>query len=79
MLFQPTLGQTKAIPSGTNRALLLWRDVLRQKIRKKVENRRVAGGRVVQRHVLHLGEINDKSVPTDCERCRCFPRIAVMG
>src|ERR1700694_4503638 len=24
-----------------------------------VENRRVGGGRVVQRHVLHLGEIND--------------------
>ena len=23
-----------------------------------VENRRVAGGRVVQRHVLYLGEIN---------------------
>ena len=42
---------------------------LRQKIRKKdgkehrsfsvVENKRVAGGRVVQRHVLYLGEIND--------------------
>jgi hypothetical protein len=42
---------------------------LRQKIRKKdgkehryfsvVENRRVAGGRVVQRQVLYLGEIND--------------------
>jgi hypothetical protein len=42
---------------------------LRHKIRRKdgkehryfsiVENRRVAGGRVVQRHVLHLGEIND--------------------
>ncbi len=41
---------------------------LRQKIRKKdgkrhryfsvVENQRVAGGRVVQKHVLHLGEIN---------------------
>ena len=24
-----------------------------------VENKRVAGGRVVQKHVLHLGEIND--------------------
>jgi len=24
-----------------------------------VENRRVGGGRVVQRHVLYLGEIND--------------------
>ncbi|SEF10705.1 Transposase [Rhizobiales bacterium GAS191] len=42
---------------------------LRSKIRKKdgkshrywsvVENRRVGGGRVVQRHVLYLGEIND--------------------
>jgi transposase len=42
---------------------------LREKIRRKdgkehryfsvVENRRVAGGRVVQRHVLYLGEIND--------------------
>ena len=42
---------------------------LRCKIRKKngkghrtwsiVESRRVAGGRVVQRHVLYLGEIND--------------------
>jgi hypothetical protein len=42
---------------------------LRAKIRKKdgkrhryfsvVENKRVAGGRVVQKHVLHLGEIND--------------------
>jgi len=41
---------------------------LRRKIRKKdgkrhrywsiVENKRVAGGRVVQKHVLHLGEIN---------------------
>ena len=42
---------------------------LREKIRKKdgkehryfsvVENRRVADGRVVQRHLLYLGEIND--------------------
>ena len=24
-----------------------------------VENRRVAGGRVVQKHLLYLGEIND--------------------
>ena len=42
---------------------------LRHKIRTKdgkrhrywsvVENKRVAGGRVVQKHVLHLGEIND--------------------
>jgi hypothetical protein len=43
---------------------------LRQTIRKKdgkehryfsvVENKRVASGRVVQRHVLYLGEINDR-------------------
>ena len=42
---------------------------LRWKIRQKngkehrtwsiVENQRVAGGKVVQRHVLYLGEIND--------------------
>ena len=42
---------------------------LRAKIRKKdgkrhrywsvVESKRVAGGRVVQKHVLHLGEINN--------------------
>jgi hypothetical protein len=42
---------------------------LRHKIRRKdgkehrywsiVENRRVSGGRTVQRHVLYLGEIND--------------------
>ena len=42
---------------------------LRHRIRKKggkrhryfsvVENKRVAGGRVVQKHVLHLGEINN--------------------
>jgi len=42
---------------------------LRSKVRRKdgkqhrywsvVENTRVAGGRVVQRHVLYLGEIND--------------------
>ncbi|MGH7079518.1 MAG: hypothetical protein ACREFU_15665, partial [Acetobacteraceae bacterium] len=42
---------------------------LRAKVRRKdgkehrtfsiVENRRVSGGRVVQRHVLYLGEIND--------------------
>src|SRR5258708_19643247 len=42
---------------------------LRQMIRKKdgkehryfsvVENKRIADGRVVQRHVLYLGEIND--------------------
>jgi hypothetical protein len=75
---------------------------LRQTIRKKdgkehryfsvVENKRVVGGRVVQRHVLYLGEINDtqelawrKSIEVFDEgaarrgRCRCFPRIGVKG
>jgi hypothetical protein len=43
---------------------------LRSKVRRKdgkphrywslVENARVAGGRVVQRHVLYLGEINER-------------------
>ena len=28
-----------------------------------MENRRVAGGRVVQRHVLYLGEINSSKAP----------------
>ena len=72
---------------------------LRQKIRKKdgkrhryfsvVENQRVAGGRVVQKHVLHLGEINDsqelawrRSIEVFDEAadrpklCRCFRKIA---
>ena len=75
---------------------------LRHTIRKKdgkehryfsvVENKRVAGGRVVQRHVLYLGEINDtqelawrKSIevfdemPPARGRCRCSLRIAVKG
>lgn len=54
-----------------------------------VENRRVAGARVVQRHVLYLGEINSsqerawrRSIEVIEEgwmrraRWRCFPRIA---
>ena len=76
---------------------------LRSTIRKKngkehrycsvVENRRVAGGRVVQRHVLYLGEINDiagrawrKTIevfdeerPSARARWRCSRRIAAMG
>ena len=52
-----------------------------------VENRRVASGRVVQRHALYLGEINDnqqaawrKTIEIFEEgkparaRWRCFPR-----
>ena len=72
---------------------------LRCKVRRKdgkqhrywsvVENTRVAGGRVVQRHVLYLGEINDTQELAavdrgDRERCgaargcgRCFRKAAV--
>ena len=44
---------------------MFWRCKVRRKDGKQyrywsvVENTRVAGGRVVQRHVLYLGEIND--------------------
>lgn len=34
--------------------------------RSAVENRRVKGGRVVQRHVLYLGEINDSQRAAWC-------------
>ena len=53
-----------------------------------VENRRVEGGRDVQRHVLYLGEINDSQRAAWSQaievfdeggqagnRSRCFPRI----
>ena len=54
---------------------------LRHKTRRKdgkehrtwsiVENRRVAGGRTVQRHVLYLGEINSSQelAPRRNEKC----------
>jgi hypothetical protein len=56
-----------------------------------VENKRVADGRVVQRHVLYLGEINSsqelawrksievcsKTARRNRARWRCFPQIAV--
>jgi hypothetical protein len=55
---------------------------LRSKTRKKdgkehrywsvVENRRVAGGRVVQRHVLYLGEINDAQRAAWCQSIEVF-------
>ena len=60
---------------------------LRHKIRRKdgkehrywsiVENRRVSGGRTVQRHVLYLGEINDtqRAASNRPDRSRCFRRI----
>jgi len=55
---------------------------LRQKVRRKdgkehrywsiVENRRVAGGGTVQRHVLHLGEINDNQRAAWCHTIEAF-------
>src|SRR6476659_6279946 len=57
-----------------------------------VENRRIGGGRVVQRPLLYLGEINDsqelawrKSIAIleegDCSRarCRCFAEDRCEG
>ena len=50
---------------------------LRHKVRRKdgkqhrywsiVENRRVSGGRTMQRHVLYLGEINDAQRAAWCQ------------
>ena len=55
---------------------------LRSKTRKKggkehrywsvVENRRVADGRVVQRHVVYLGEINDAQRAAWCRSIEVF-------
>ena len=74
---------------------------LRCKVRRKdgkqhrywsvVENTRTARGRVVQRHVLYLGEINDtqelawrrsievleEKAPRNRARCRCFRKTFV--
>jgi hypothetical protein len=56
-----------------------------------VENKRVSGGRVLQRHVLYLGEINSsqelawrKSIEVleegaDRPRPRCFRKIVAKG
>src|ERR1700756_4337590 len=55
---------------------------LRHKLRRKdgkehrywsiVENRRVSGGRIVQRHVLYLGEINDSQRAAWCHTIEAF-------
>ena len=55
---------------------------LRHKIRRKdgkehrywsiVENRRVSGGRTVQRHVLYLGEINDTQRAAWCRTIEAY-------
>ena len=62
---------------------------LRCKVRKKngkehrswsmVENRRVAGGRVVQRHVLYLGEINDSQQVAWRKSVELFPEQEPHG
>ena len=62
---------------------------LRCKVRKKngkehrswslVENRRVAGGRVVQRHVLYLGEINDSQQLAWRKSVELFPEPEPHG
>jgi len=41
------------------RSKVRWKDGKQHRYWSIVENTRVAGGRVVQRHVLYLGEIND--------------------
>lgn len=60
---------------------------LRHKIRRKdgkehrywsiVENRRVTGGRTVQRHVLYLGEINDSQRAAWCQTIEAFDESSV--
>ena len=45
------------------RAKIRNKDAKRHRYFSVVENKRVAGGRVVQKHVLHLGEINDSQEP----------------
>jgi hypothetical protein len=62
---------------------------LRCKVRKKngkehrtwsiVENRRLAGGRVVQRHVLYLGEINDSQQLAWRKSVEMFPEQEPHG
>ena len=62
---------------------------LRHKLRRKdgkehrtwsiVENRRVAGGRTVQRHVLYLGEINDSQHAAWCRTIEAFDETGQPG
>ncbi len=61
---------------------------LRHKLRRKdgkehrywsiVENRRVAGGRTVQRHVLYLGEINDSQRAAWCQTLEAFDETVLL-
>jgi hypothetical protein len=62
---------------------------LRHKLRRKdgkqhrywsiVENRRVAGGRTVQGHVLYLGEINDSQCAASCQTIEVFDEGGQAG
>ena len=62
---------------------------LRHKLRRKdgklhrywsiVENRRVSGGRTVQRHVLYLGEINDAQQAAWCRTIEAFDERGQAG
>jgi hypothetical protein len=44
-----------------------------------VENRRVSGGRTVQRHVLYLGEINDSRHAAWCQTIEAFDEGGQAG
>ena len=62
---------------------------LRHKLRRKdgkehrywsiVENRRVSGGRTVQRHALYLGEINDSQRAAWCRTIEAFDETGQAG
>jgi hypothetical protein len=62
---------------------------LRHKLRRKdgkhhrywsvVENRRVSGGRTVQRHVIYLGEINDSQRAAWCQTIEAFDEGGQTG
>jgi hypothetical protein len=44
-----------------------------------VQNRRVSGGRTVQRHVLYLGEINDSQRAAWCQTIEAFDEREQAG
>src|SRR4029453_16685123 len=48
------------------------KDRKEHRTRSIVENRRVCGGRTVQRHVLYLGEINDSQRAAWCQTIEAF-------
>ena len=93
---------TKSIPTAANVSIIGGHHVLAlqsspegRQATPLLERRReprVAGGRVVQRHVLYLGEINDtqelawrsrsrswRTGRRNRARCRCFRRTAAKG